>query len=458
MKLTLNSKNIDATEGVIWKKMMALFLPTLIGTLFQQLYNTADTVIVGRFVGKEALAAIGNTGVISQLVVGFFTGLSAGATILVSQCFGMKNAQRLKDSTYSAVCFSLIGGAVISLGGFFCTDPLLSWISVKPEYYEAARTYLRIYLGGSIFLIVYNMGTGILRAVGDTARPLYYLIATTFVNIALDLLFVGAFRWGVAGAAYATVLSELISAALVLGTLHRERSREYGVDLGHLYQRRSVIGRIFTIGLPSAFNGSMYSISNMIIMRVMNSFNNTSIVAAHTAADKANDLFWLFSSALNTAVLTFSGQNYGAGKRDRLRKGMRQSLAIGVGITVCISAILYLFAPQIIRLFTQDPEVIEQGVWLMRYIDPFDVLYIAIPVINGIIRGSGDSFLPMLLSLGGICGIRLLWVALYMPLHNDMQSLMICYPLSWGISSVLYILYYYFGNWFGRSAKKHAKA
>lgn len=440
--------NNSITEGVIWKQLLLFFFPLLFGTFFQQLYNTVDAVVVGQFVGKEALAEVGGaSAMIINIFVGFFVGISAGATVTISQFFGGKRMREVREAIHTAIALSVAAGIIIMIAGLTGAETVLSWMNTPPETMEGSVLYLRIYFCGMVGNLIYNMGAGILRAMGDSKRPLYFLIASCLVNVVLDLLLVAAAGMGVAGVAAATILSQAFSAVLVILTLLRF-PEEYRLRIKSIRFHGWVLKRIVAIGLPAGFQSLMYSLSNALIQTNVNSFG-TSTVAAWTAYSKIDALFWMVVSAFGISVTTFVGQNYGAGLYHRVRKGVRQCLLITAVCTLFINVIIIPFGQILFRLFTKDAEVIEIGVMMMRFLVPTFMTYICIEIYSGALRGMGDSLIPMLITCGGICGLRVLWLLLAVPKWNNMKTVMMSYPITWVITSILFLVYY---SWY---TKKH---
>lgn len=429
------------TEGVIWKQILLFFFPILFGTFFQQLYNAADALIVGRFVGKEALSAVGGgTGTVINLLVGFFVGLASGATVIISQYYGAKKGEMVGYAVHTAMAFSLVGGLVMTVGGLLAAPGILRVMDTPTDVLEPATLYIRIYFLGMVGNLVYNVGSGILRAVGDSRRPLYFLIASCMTNIVLDILLVVVLRMGVAGAALATILSQLLSAALVILVLvrtrdmHRLELKKIGFD-GRMFKR------IIRIGFPAGLQSVMYSLSNIIIQTAING-EGTDTVAAWTVYGKVDVVFWMIVSAFGIAVTTFVGQNYGAGKIDRVRKGIRSCLGMTVVSTVVVSALLYLTCGGIYTLFTDDVEVLRIGVEMTRFLVPTYITYICIEILSGALRGVGDCWIPTLICLTGVCLIRVVWILAAVPHFPGVTSIIFSYPLTWVITTVLFGVYY----------------
>lgn len=436
------SKN-QITEGVIWKQLLFFFFPILLGTLFQQLYNTADTVIVGRFVGTKALAAVGgSTGQIVNLVVNFFVGLASGATVIIARYYGARDRIKLNNALHTAIALSIVGGIVTAVAGILLTPFLLQMMNTPADVIEGSTTYLRIYFAGIIFVFVYNIGSGILRAVGDSKRPLYFLIVCCFLNIFLDILFVVYLKLGVKGAAFATVISQAVSALLVILSLTKS------VDIYRLRPNKirfykSLLIAIVTIGLPAGLQSVMYGISNIIIQTSLNSLG-TETVAAHTAFAKIDAIYWMISGAFSVSIITFIGQNYGARKFDRMKKSIKVCLFMDLIASLLLTTVMMVAGPYLLRLFTSDQEVIEIGMQIIHIIAPSYALFIFIEILSSSLRGMGNVVIPMLMTCGGVCVLRILWIFLFVRTHLSVTTILMSYPISWGFTAVLFIIYFMF--------------
>ncbi len=430
------------TEGVIWQQILIFFFPILFGTFFQQLYNTADAMIVGKFVGKEALSAVGGTtGTLINLLVGFFVGMSSGAAVIVSQYYGAGQAEQVKKSVHTSFCLAILGGIVLMLIGEAFAPYAISAMGAPAEIMDYSVMYMRIYFLGVIGNLVYNMGAAILRAVGDSRRPLYFLIASCLTNIALDLLFVVGLRLEVAGAALATILSQLLSATLVMVTLIRSRDT-YRFEFKALRVDRPILKRVIRIGLPTGLQSMMYSISNILIQANINSFG-TNTIASWAVFGKMDGLFWMAMDAMGISITTFAGQNFGAGKIDRLKKGTYVGLLMSTIITVGLAALMIAFGPVLNRLFTNDPAVLEESMSIIRFLVPFWLCYVCVNVYPSTLRGIGDAFIPMLIICVGTCVFRVIWVMTASVIRPDLYVTISSYPLSWSITSIAFLIYYY---------------
>ena len=430
------TQNINQiTEGIIWQQLLLFFFPIVFGTFFQQLYNTIDTVIVGQFVGKAALASVGGSATqLINLVVGFFTGLSSGASVVIAQFFGAKDERSVKESLHTAYAFSILGSIVISALGIGLAPQLLRWMNTPEELLADSTLYLRIYFAGILFVFIFNVGSSILRAVGDSKNPLYYLIACCFINIFLDLLFVIVFHLGVAGVAYATFLSQAISALLVTHKLMTSHSI-LTLKIRDIRLHKNVLKSQLWIGLPAGFQSVMYSISNVIIQAALNRFG-TDTVAAWSAYGKLDAIFWMVSGAIGISITTFVGQNYGARKYDRVHKSVRICLGIDSIISVILIVFLMLFRVPLFRLFTQDPSVIRIGSDMLALITPCYIFFVFIEVLAGALRGMGDVMIPTLITLLGVCVLRLIWIAVVLQISPTVNTIIYSYPTTWIATAV----------------------
>lgn len=437
------------TEGVIWKQLLRFFFPILFGSFFQQLYNTTDAVIVGNFVGKEALAAVGgSTGTLINLLVGFFVGLSSGATVMVAQYYGAQQPQEVSKTVHTAMALSIASSVFLTVLGIAVAPWALRAMGTPEDIMDYAVTYMRIYFGGTLFSLVYNMGASILRAVGDSKRPLYFLIASTGVNIVLDLLFVVVFKLEVLGVAVATVLSQVFSAVLVVIVLVRTEM-PYRLVFRKIRFHMDSLKQIVRIGIPAAFQSAMYSISNVIIQSSINSFG-TDVVAAWTAYGKIDSVFWMTVQAYGLSASTFVGQNFGAQNYPRLRKTVRTCMLMAAVTTVGLSTVLYFFGGIVYRLFISDPAVIQQGVEILRMLVPTYITYISIEILGAAVRGTGDSVIPTVLTCFGVCILRVVWIMAVVPIRPSVLMVAASYPITWSVTSILFIIYYLQGGWLRR--------
>lgn len=429
------------TEGVIWKQLLIFFFPIVLGTFFQQIYNTADAIIVGRFVGKEALACVGgSSGQIINLIVGFFVGLSSGATVVLAQFYGARDKENASRTLHTAAAFAIIGSIVITFLGIILTPWLLTLLNTPQNLMAGSALYLRIYFGGILFVFIYNIGSGILRAVGDSKRPLYFLIICCFINIVLDLVFVLGFRMGVAGAAWGTLISQGVSAILIIITLMRSNDM-YRLQPRHIRIYSSTLKSLLRIGLPAGLQSVMYTISNMLIQASLNSFG-TDTVAAWTAFGKLDAIYWMIINAFGISITTFVGQNFGAKKYGRMKKSVRVCLALSIVTSLLFTLFFLTLGQYVFHLFTTDLSVIDIGMHMLRLMAPGYTIYVFIEILSGALRGTGDVFIPMIMTCCGICVLRILWIIIIMPLRPEISTIIYSYPISWIITAVLFIIYF----------------
>lgn len=425
---------------MIWKQILIFFFPILFGTFFQQLYNTADAIIVGQFLGKEALAAVGGgTGVAINLLIGFFVGVSSGSAVIISQYYGAREYEKATDAIHTSIMLSILSGVAISVLGIIFTRPMLEMIGTPEDVMPLAVLYMRIFFAGSIFNTVYNMGSGIFRALGDSKRPLYFLIISCLVNIVLDILFVGVLKMSVDGAALATILSQMISAILTLAYMRRRP--DCRLSLRRLTINSMMLKKMMTIGLPTGFQSILYTISNLIIQSHVNGFG-TDTAAAWAAFGKLDAVYWMGINAFGIAATTFVGQNYGAGLHQRVRKGIKSSIFMATVMTILTSGAFLVIGDLGLRLFTSDEEVIRIGLEILILIVPFWILYMPIEMLSGALRGIGKTFYPTLITVIGICVLRIIWLNIVPSISNTLFSVFMSYPVSWAISSIALIIYY----------------
>ncbi|MBQ6587641.1 MAG: MATE family efflux transporter [Butyrivibrio sp.] len=441
-------QNNKIIEGSIWKNMLGYFWALLLGAFFQQFYNTVDAIIVGKAVGSDALAAVGGSAaMVVNLFVGFFMGLSSGATVVIAQFYGAGRKDEVNKAVHTAIAMSIAGGALITIIGIWMSSWIIHAMKTPTEVIEASTIYLRIYFIGMIANLVYNMGAGILRAIGDSKRPLYVLIVSCFVNIFLDIFFViwmglgkMGINQGVMGVAIATVICQVISAVIVVIILMRSDD-SYKLILREIRMDTGMLSRIIRIGFPAGVQTTMYTLSNILIQASINEFGKDA-TAAWAAYGKIDVLFWMTIGSLGTAVTTFAGQNYGAGKYDRVRSSARQAFIIAASITIPLSTVLYFWGEGFLYIFVNDSNVIQIGIQMIKFLAPFYCLYIGVEVFSGVLRGMGSALLPMLITLSGICLLRVTWILTVFPLHRTIETVEMSYPITWGTTTVLFLIYY----------------
>ena len=442
MEMQSNQRQI--TQGPIWKQLLIFFFPILLGTFFQQMYNTVDTIIVGRVVGTTALAAVGATGPLVNMVNGFFIGISSGATVILSQYYGAGNRQGVHDALHTGVALSLVLGAMITVLGVGLGPWVMGLMNMPENCLADASIYLRIYFAGAIGSMVYNMGAGILRAMGDSRRPMVFLMATCVLNVVLDILFVAVLHMGVAGAALATTVAQFLSAALPIGVLLK--LPEDRLELRQLRIDRKLLGRILRIGVPAGLQFVTFDFSNILIQSGVNSFGDVTM-AAWTAHGKTDAITWMISGAFGVSVTTFVGQNFGAQKYRRIRQSAWICLGMSVALVGAVAAVILCFRSQILGIYTDDPEVIAVGSVIMLSIMPFNIVFMPIEVFAGTMRGVGYSVVPTVITGCCVCLFRILWLATVVRRWHTLSMLTACYPISWIIAAGVFLTVYLRGNW-----------
>ncbi|ABR48217.1 MATE efflux family protein [Alkaliphilus metalliredigens QYMF] len=438
--MELSERKYDLTEGVVWQRVLMFAMPILFGILLQSLYTTVDAIIIGRFAGKEALAAIESVYTLTKLPVNFFVGISSGATIIISQYFGAKKMEKLSNACHTAIIFALIGGFVLSIIAIFISPFFINLLKVPKGIYDDALIYVIIFFSGMAASMTYNIGAGIFRAVGNSKTPFYFLIIANIINIALDLLFIAVFDLGVVGAGLATVISQFLCAILVVISLIRTEL-PCKIYLRKIRLHKLHVEEFIKLGLPVGIQSTLYPISNMIIQTRINSFGINSI-AAWAVCGKLDFLVWYISDAFCTTISTFVAQNYGAQKYDRATKGVRVGAIISLLLVSLVSCILYIWNVPLGRLLIEDSDVIAITSEIMHFLAPLYVLYVLGAVLPGAIRGTGESVKPMFITLFGSCFSRILWILFVVPFHPTLMMVLSCYPVSWAITSLLYLIFY----------------
>lgn len=433
------------TEGGIFKNLLFFATPLILGNLLQQMYNAVDSIIVGNYVGSNALAAVGAGASLIYLLIAFSLGASVGAGVIVSQYLGAKEKEGVHKAVHIAMTISIILGLILTTGGILFSRKLLVMMNTPAEILDDAACYLRIYSCGLIFNVVYNMAAGILNAAGNSRRSLMYLAAAAVVNIFMDLLLIAGLKIGVAGAAIATNFSQAISCILALWFLFRVPA-DYRISLKSLRIHKAMALRIIQIGLPTGIQNMVISFSNILIQASINQYGATA-VAGFSAYLKIDGFNILPVLSFSMAITTFIGQNYGAGKYDRMKKGMWVTLLMGIVYTVLTGILLLTFSGQIMRLFSEDVGVIAYGQTAMRYFCPFYWILAILHSLAGTVRGTGKSIPPMVVLLVSLCLFRIVWIQLVLPYYTSIEGIFILYPVSWLVGAVLMILYTWKGKW-----------
>jgi len=433
------------TEGVIWKQLLIYFFPILLGAFFQQMYNTVDTIIVGRFVGTQALAATGAAGPLISLLNGFFVGLSTGATVLLSQFYGAKDAEGVRKALHTGIGLSVILGLIITVLGIGAGPGVLRLMNTPENCLTDAVSYTVVYFCGAVASMVYNMGAGILRAMGDSRKPTVFLIIACGINILADLLFVVVFQLGVAGAAIATVLSQIFSAVLVLHALCRLPA-DMALRFRKIRLSRTLMLRILAVGVPAGLQFITFDLANLLIQSGINTFGDIT-VAAWTALGKTDSVTWMSLGALGVSITTFVGQNFGAQKYSRIRKAVWVCMGMGLLLVGTLSTMICLFRYFILGIYTTDAEVINAGAQIILWVVPYAFLFVPVEVFAGTMRGTGYSVMPTVITCICVCVFRVIWIFTVVARVHTVRMLSLCYPVSWVLAATVFFIAYFRGNW-----------
>ena len=445
MSKKIHANQVIMTEGVIWKQLIAFSLPLLVGNLFQQLYNTVDSVVVGNFIGSDALAAVGSSNSLINLIIGMFMGIGTGAGVIISQYYGAEEKQKLHWAVHTTMALSIIGGFLLIALGVLLSPLILVLMGTPESVMPGAVAYLRIFFCGSLFNLVYNMGSGVLRAVGDSRRPLIFLCISSVVNIVLDLLFVVVFHMGTAGVGYATVAAQGVSAFLIVRALVRTDD-SYRLELSKIKIDRRMMARVLKIGIPSGIQQSIISLSNVIVQANINSFG-AAAMAGYGSYSKIDGFAMLPLQSFCMAATTFTGQNIGAKKSRRVKQGVFQGLIISIIYTIFISIILYLNAERILRVFSPDQDVIAYGYSSMLILLPFYWTMAIHQILMGSIRGSGRTMVTMLIGVGNMCILRMIYINFLVPFFPSFEAVMWCYPITWLTTMGMDCIYSWKAKW-----------
>lgn len=436
------------TEGVIWKEILLFSIPLLLGNLFQQLYNAVDSVVVGNYIGAQALAAVGSSAPVINLLVSFFMGLAVGAGVIISRYFGARKKEELHIAVHTSLALTFAAGLVMTLIGVLISPYVLQWVGTPSDVMESSVLYLRIYFLGILSVMVYNMGSGILRAVGDSRNPLYFLIVSSVTNIILDMLFVIVFHMGIAGVGWATLIAQTISAVLTMLLLMRTKE-EYQVKLKHIRFHKHMLYEIVRLGLPSGLQNAIVSFSNVIVQSNINAFGSLAMAGCGSYT-KIDGFAILPVMSYSMALTTFTGQNMGAKKYDRVKHGAKTGILMSVITIVCISALLLMLGPNVLAIFSSDPTVINYGLYMMHVLAPGYIFLAISHAFNGIIRGAGITTVPMIVMVTCWCGLRMAWILTSVPLFHDIGVVFMGWPLTWIASALWLFLYYRKGKWMTR--------
>ncbi len=445
MKKKQRINQVIMTEGVIWKQLLAFSMPLLVGNLFQQLYNTVDSVVVGNFIGSDALAAVGSSNSLINLIIGMFMGIGTGAGVIISQYYGARDEEKLHWAVHTTMALSLAGGVILIAVGVFLSPLILMWMGTPDTVMPNSVAYLRIFFCGSLFNLLYNMGAGVLRAVGDSKRPLYYLCVSSVVNIILDLVFVVVFKMGTAGVGYATVIAQAVSSLLTVRALIATEEIYRLVPADLRIDKRMMV-RILKLGIPSGIQQSIISLSNVIVQANVNSFGSAAM-AGFGAYSKIDGFAMLPLQSFCLASTTFTGQNIGAKKSRRVKQGIFQGVVISLAYTALISVILYWNAKRILGIFSPDTGVIAYGYRTMLILLPFYWTIAIHQILMGSIRGSGRTMVSMLIGVGNMCILRMIYINLLVPFFPSYTAVMWCYPITWMTTTLMDCIYTIKARW-----------
>ncbi len=451
--VTLRKGTRDMTKGGIYSVMASFALPILLSQIFQQLYNTADSLIVGQFLGTDALAAVSSSGTLIFLLVSFFNGTAMGAGVVISRYFGEGNDEKVSKAIHTNIAFGLVSGVILTVVGVLFTPTFLVWMKTDPDVLPEAIEYFRYYFLGATALIMYNVCRGIMNAVGDSRRPLWYLIFSSLLNVVLDLLFVGIFRWGVWSAAIATVISQMASVVLCLIYLCK-KGNVFSVELKKLGFDKEMFIEIIKYGIPSGVQNSVIAFANVIVQTQINSFSKYA-TAAYGTHSKIEGFAFLPIMSFNMATSTFISQNLGAKQYDRAKKGARFGIIAATTVAELIGIVIYFAAPYLVGMFDSNPEVIRLGVQQARTASLFYCLLAFSHAVAAVCRGAGKAFVPMFVMLSVWCAIRIIYIQIVMTFVGDIGLIYWAYPITWAISSVIYFIYYNCSDWLHGFDRKH---
>ena len=433
------------TEGKISKNIISFAFPIFLGNLFQQLYNVVDSLVVGNVLGKEALAAVSSTGSLIFLIVGFLGGIFVGAGVIISQHYGAKDKEKVSIAVHTTIAAGLIAGIIITIIGVVGTPWFLELMDTPEDVFVDAVTYLRIFFAGGIGIVMYNTCMGIFQAVGDSKRPLYYLIIAAVLNVVLDILFVAIYDFGIAGAAIATVISQFVSAILSFHKLTKAEDY-HRVVIREIKINPTMLKSLVKMGIPAGVQNSVIAFANVIVQANINQFGAAAMAGSGSFA-KLEGFAFLPITSFSIALTTFIGQNLGAKQYQRAREGARFGIIACISLAEVIGIFIWIFAPALIRIFNSDPEVIELGVLRARITSLFFFLLALSHCISGILRGAGKTQIPMYVMLVSWCIIRISYITIMVRIIPDIRVVFWAYPITWFISSAAFVLYYKKSNW-----------
>ena len=440
-------------EGSIYKKILLFSIPLLLGNFFQLMYNTIDSFVVGNYVGSVALASVGSSTPIINFMIAFFQGLATGAGVVVSKYYGARNLDKIEKSVHTFIVFSFLFGMFLTVLGYYISPYLLDWMDTPLDSFDGANTYLKIYFLGNVFVTLYNAGTGILQSVGNARTPLIILIISSIVNVFLDLFFVKTLQMGVAGAALATIICQCFSMVFVLFILCKNKT-EYQIHFNKLKIDSKTLKEIVHIGIPAGLQGMVVSVSNVVVMYYINGFGSAT-VAGFSSANKFDNFLGLPVNSFASAITTFISQNLGAKKYERVKKGVRITLVMGLVIVIVLGLIVFLFAKECIGLFASDEDVIEAGAKCIRVMCPFYFALCFHQIYSGVLRASGRSVVPMLTSIISFVVIRQIFLAIVLKQIHLIEVVGYSYSFTWILAAIFTSCYYHFSGWLNKEIAKN---
>ena len=431
-----NARTMDMVHGPLVKNLWAFSVPIMITTLLQMFFNAADAIVVGRFAGEQALAAVGATGSLCFLVVGLFNGLSVGSNVLIARLIGAQDHENIGKSVHTSMAMAMVSGAFLTVVGFFMSRPMLKLMDTPADIIDGSTLYMRVYFIGTFFMMIYNFGSAILRAKGDTKRPLIFLFVSGGINVVLNAVFVIWLHWDVAGVAWATVISQAVAAVLVCWALIRDTDETH-FEWKKLCLDRPMMWDIIKIGVPAGIQNMVFSLSNVVVQSSINSFGSSAIVAGNSAGANIESFAYIGMAAFNQACMTFISQNVGAGNYKRIKEVFRTSMALDMAFTTVLGVGVWMFGEVLLGFYTTEPTVIEVGMIRLLWVAAFLVINAILEIFASAMRGMGYSSMPAVLMIVGICGVRLSWLWIVFPMINTLECIYLCYPISWTVASVL---------------------
>lgn len=439
------TQSTDLIHGSIAKSIFWFSIPLLVGNLFQQLYNTFDSYVVGNYVSKQALAAVGASSPIINMLIGFFMGLATGAGVIIAQYYGAGDTQRLKKAVHSSAALTIVMSMLLTVIGLCGTNTLLHAVGTPSDVFPESSTYLSIYFLGITFTLIYNMGSGILRAIGDSKRPLYFLIVASMINVVLDFIFVKYLGFGVAGAGYATLIAQAISSIMVVYVLMKTED-EHKLVLKQIRFDFPILKKIVLVGLPTGLQQSIVSLSNLIVQSYINAFGS-SVVAGYSASIRIDGFVNLPLQSFNMAVTTFVGQNIGAKEYERVKKGSKITMFMTIAVIATISVLLYFFGKSFIAIFNSETDVVEAGRLMQLAFVPFYILLPISQITAGVLRGAGKSSVPMYIMVFNFVVLRQIYLVIITKFTSDVFYVFLGWPLTWITSAIMFIIYYNKVDW-----------